>query len=102
MNETEHLLSALSNNQSINTNLSPCPAEPVDLIGPIGIDIEYESLASIEQRFHDRLEPGGYYKPNDCKQLNNRVAIVIPYRDRTKHLPIFFKKYPSIFDETTG
>lgn len=74
-------------------NLIPlCPSQPAaNSNGPIDIDIEYESLASIEQRFQNRLGLGGYSKPNDCKQKNNRVAIVIPYRDRQTHLSIFLK-----------
>lgn len=76
---------------SNNTNLKPCPLQPSNLIGPIEIDIEYESLESIEQRFEDRVEPGGYSKPIECTQVNNRVAIVIPYRDKSAHLSIFLK-----------
>lgn len=74
-----------------STNLKPCPLQPTNSIGPIDVDIEYESLTSIEQRFHNRLEPGGCFKPNDCEQTSNRVAIVIPYRDRDTHLSIFLK-----------
>lgn len=74
-----------------NTNSKPCPLEPSDLTGPIDVAIEYESLESIAQRFHGRVEPGGYYKPIECTQVNNRVAIVIPYRDKLAHLSIFLK-----------
>lgn len=73
-----------------DTKLQPCPFRPANLNGPIDVDIEYESLASVEQRFCNRLEPGGYYKPADCMP-NDRVAIVIPYRDRVTHLAIFLK-----------
>lgn len=31
------------------------------------------------------LEPGGHYRPQEC-QARDRVAIVVPYRDRAQHL----------------
>lgn len=74
-----------------STNIKACPLQPSELIGPIDIDIDYESLESIEQRFYNRLQPGGHFKPMECKQMNNRVAIVVPYRDRATHLSIFLK-----------
>lgn len=70
--------------------LNACPLIPPNLNGPIDIDIEYESLESIEAKFRDRLLPGGWYKPTECN-AKDRVAIVIPYRDRANHLPIFLK-----------
>lgn len=72
-------------------NLDPCPLQPPNSIGPIDIDVSYSSLESIEQRFQGRLEPGGCFKPTECQQQNNRVAIIIPYRDRVAHLSIFLK-----------
>lgn len=63
---------------------------PPDLVGPINIDIEFESLASIESRFRDQLLPGGWHKPQNCT-AKDRVALVIPYRDRAHQLPIFLK-----------
>lgn len=70
--------------------LNACPLTPPDLNGPINADIEYESLPSIEKRFRDLLLPGGWYKPHECNP-KDRVAIVIPYRDRADHLPVFLK-----------
>ena len=35
-----------------------------------------------------RVQKGGSYKPRDCQPVD-RVAIIIPYRDRKEHLPIF-------------
>ena len=34
------------------------------------------------------LEPGGRYRPRDCV-ARNRVAVVVPYRDRERHLRSF-------------
>lgn len=47
-----------------------------------------EPIETIEKRLSPRLQPGGWFKPNEC-QARDRVAIVIPYRDRATHLPIF-------------
>lgn len=70
--------------------LNACPLTPPNLIGPIDIDTDYESMSTIEQRFQNLLLPGGWYKPHECNP-RDRVAIVIPYRDRANHLPIFLK-----------
>lgn len=42
----------------------------------------------IEDRLAPKLLPGGWYKPRECN-AHDRVAIVIPYRDRPAHLPVF-------------
>lgn len=34
------------------------------------------------------LEPGGHYHPEEC-QARDRVAIIVPYRDRAEHLSTF-------------
>ena len=35
-----------------------------------------------------RLKKGGLYSPTDCLPVES-VAVIIPYRDRQKHLEIF-------------
>lgn len=70
--------------------LNTCPTTPPNLNGPIAIDIEYAAMSSIEDRFRALLLSGGRYKPHECNAID-RVAIVIPYRDRVEHLPIFLK-----------
>ncbi|XP_031637693.1 beta-1,4-N-acetylgalactosaminyltransferase bre-4-like [Contarinia nasturtii] len=75
--------------------LNTCPLNPPNLKGPIKADTEFESLSSIEKRFRDLLLPGGWYKPQKCNP-KDRVAIVIPYRDRADHLPIFLKNIHSL------
>lgn len=93
---SNHTVDVESHKDSILTTLNnvnekiPCPTTPPNLNGPIDIDIEYEAISSIEDRFRDRLLSGGWYRPPLCKQTN-RVAIVIPYRKRANHLPIFLK-----------
>lgn len=70
--------------------LNACPLTPPILNGPIEVNIEYESLSSVESKFRNKLLSGGWYKPKECNP-KDRVAIVIPYRDRENHLPIFLK-----------
>ncbi|XP_058124231.1 beta-1,4-N-acetylgalactosaminyltransferase bre-4 [Anopheles ziemanni] len=70
--------------------INSCPPIPPNLDGPIDVDVTYEPLSVIEKRFTDKLQPGGQYAPPDCT-ARNRVAIIVPYRDREQHLPIFLK-----------
>lgn len=70
--------------------LNVCPTTPPNLNGPIKIDIDYTPLSSIEAQFRTLLLPGGWYKPHECNAID-RIAIVVPYRDRAEHLPIFLK-----------
>lgn len=67
-----------------------CPATPPDLVGPIEVDSSPEELDSVERRLSSKVQPGGRYKPTDCK-ARDRVAIIVPYRDRKQHLPILLK-----------
>jgi hypothetical protein len=58
--------------------------------GPIEVDTLYEKLAVVEARLASRLQMGGLYRPTECKP-RYRVAVVVPYRDREQHLPVFLK-----------
>uniref|UniRef100_A0A182MW45 Galactosyltransferase N-terminal domain-containing protein n=1 Tax=Anopheles culicifacies TaxID=139723 RepID=A0A182MW45_9DIPT len=84
----EYLGSAddLSDKFTINS----CPPIPPNLDGPIDVDLAFESLSAVEQRLASKLQPGGQYAPPNCT-ARNRVAIIVPYRDREQHLPIFLK-----------
>lgn len=70
--------------------LNQCPITPPDLTGPIKPDLEYEELEAVEKRFADSIRPGGRFQPKECR-ATSRVALVIPYRDRKQHIPIFLK-----------
>lgn len=70
--------------------LISCPLKPPNLIGPIDVDTKLEALEAIETKFKGRLLDGGWYKPSDCT-ARDRVAIIVPYRDRADQLPIFLK-----------
>lgn len=57
------------------------------LVGPLKVLKESPSFEALENKFYN-LEPGGRYKPPDCIS-RNKVALIIPYRDREEHLRIF-------------
>lgn len=77
--------------QSIMTTLglNVCPEMPPNLEGPIEVNTTFERITILEHRLAPLLLPGGAYKPKECN-ARDRVAIIIPYRDRPQHLPIFF------------
>lgn len=70
--------------------LNQCPAVPPDLVGPIEVDTQPEYLENVEKKFADKITLGGRYKPSDCR-ARDRVAIVVPFRDRKQHLPVLLK-----------
>ena len=39
---------------------------------------------------NSEVHPGGYWKPQDC-YARDRIAIIIPFRDRQSHLNILLK-----------
>lgn len=69
---------------------SICPPIPPNLDGPYEVDSTYESLTSVEQKLAPKLQPGGQYSPRECR-ARDQVAIIVPYRDREQHLPVFLK-----------
>lgn len=52
--------------------------------GPIRVLKDSPSFDELEKIF-PMLEPGGHYRPQEC-QARDRVAIIVPYRDRAQHL----------------
>lgn len=58
--------------------------------GPVEVDASHESLSSVEQKLAAKLQPGGQYTPRECT-AHDRVAVIVPYRDREQHLPVFLK-----------
>uniref|UniRef100_A0A2M4BJH9 Putative glucosylceramide beta-14-galactosyltransferase n=3 Tax=albitarsis series TaxID=58233 RepID=A0A2M4BJH9_9DIPT len=84
--EEEHAMQGSVDKFTIDS----CPPIPPNLEGPISVDTTYEPLTVVENRYRNKLQPGGQYAPPDCT-ARNRVAIIVPYRDREHHLPIFLK-----------
>ncbi|XP_063708533.1 beta-1,4-N-acetylgalactosaminyltransferase bre-4 [Culicoides brevitarsis] len=70
--------------------INPCPMVPDDLEGPIQVDTMYETLEAVEEHLRGKVLSGGRYHPKKCNS-KHRVAIIVPYRDREHHLPIFLK-----------
>ena len=55
--------------------------------GPITVLYDSPSLEELEKLF-PMLELGGHYRPQEC-QPRDRVAIIVPFRNRIQHLPTF-------------
>ncbi|XP_038222604.1 beta-1,4-N-acetylgalactosaminyltransferase bre-4-like [Zerene cesonia] len=45
-------------------------------------------MTNVLEKVYPNVQKGGYYAPIDC-QTRNKVGILVPYRDRATHLPIF-------------
>ncbi|CAK5038923.1 unnamed protein product [Meloidogyne enterolobii] len=68
-------------------NLTLCPEFPPNLKGKIDVDMRSLKLEEIEEEYKD-LWPGGHWRPKECKS-RQKVAIVVPYRNREPHLRTF-------------
>ncbi|XP_052810986.1 beta-1,4-N-acetylgalactosaminyltransferase bre-4-like isoform X1 [Mya arenaria] len=70
----------------VNLSLDSCQAVPDLLVGRLKIDFEAALKSAPPPAAHDVL-PGGAWSPNSCV-ARQRIAIIIPFRDRQKHLDI--------------
>lgn len=70
--------------------LNACPEDPPDLHGPLEVNLTKDTVGDVETRLRPFLLPGGWYRPVECN-AGDRVAIIIPFRDREQHLPILLK-----------
>jgi len=73
--------------------LPPCPKHPPGLVGQVfARESEAPVLEPGSEPFVDwysrELRPGGAWRPSHCL-ARQKVAIVVPYRDRAEHLSIF-------------
>lgn len=91
LNKDEGLLGSIMKVLGLNQ----CPITPPDLVGPIKPDLEYEELDEVEKKFASIIRTGGRSSPKECRAAS-RVALIVPYRDRKQHLPIFLKNMHSL------
>lgn len=66
---------------SLSNQTSPFSPQLVGRIKLLIDDISIDKLESL----HPELEPGGHYSPPNCEAIQ-KVAVIIPYRNREKHL----------------
>jgi len=52
-------------------------------VGPFHVDLDV--AGNFNENVFTDIEPGGKWRPSNCVS-KQRVAIVIPYRNRKKHL----------------
>nr|XP_038953012.1 beta-1,4-galactosyltransferase 6 isoform X1 [Rattus norvegicus] len=59
--------------------------------GFLSVNVSEISFDEVHQLFSkdSEIEPGGHWRPQDCKP-RWKVAVLIPFRNRHEHLPIFF------------
>lgn len=70
--------------------LNQCPVTPPDLVGPIEVDVQPEFIENVEKKLVSKIQKGGRFKPSECR-ARDRVAVVVPFRDRKQHLPVLLK-----------
>lgn len=67
-----------------------CPIVSPNLVGEFSPDVTEESLEAVEQRFGSVVQLGGFSVPDKCA-ARDRVAVIVPVRDRELQIPIFLK-----------
>lgn len=65
-----------------------CPPFPRNLLGTVRVSKKTLELDAVNAKYAKFLQAGGFYTPPDC-QASQKVAVVIPFRDREPHLVIF-------------
>ncbi|XP_067661005.1 beta-1,4-N-acetylgalactosaminyltransferase bre-4-like [Haliotis asinina] len=54
----------------------------------VKVDLTSRSLEMLEKLHGVDLDPGGLYRPRECTS-SQRVAIIVPFRERSLHLKVF-------------
>lgn len=70
-----------------------CPLISPHLVGEVKVETSVPAWQTIEDNY-PTLQNGGRYQPPDC-EARNRVALIIPFRDRDIHLKIFLNNIHS-------
>ncbi|XP_049421284.1 beta-1,4-galactosyltransferase 2-like isoform X2 [Epinephelus fuscoguttatus] len=66
--------------------LGPCPDTPPNLVGSLHVKLYPKlTLDDVRKEVGPRLQEGGQHKPPDCI-AQQKVAIIIPFRNRHEHL----------------
>lgn len=84
--------SSSAGSNTLSHSISPtenCSLVPLGLVGALNMSSTIPSWSRIcDNDTCKYLLPGGHYRPPDCI-ARHRVAIIVPYRDREKHLRLF-------------
>ncbi len=101
MNETEVKNSSAANRKLQSLDMEICPKESPYLLGPLivrqdGIKELIPQSEEFNEHFSDTLQPGGAWKPSDCR-ARTKLAVIVAFRDREEHLRIFLHHMHPIF-----
>ncbi|XP_033746278.1 beta-1,4-N-acetylgalactosaminyltransferase bre-4-like [Pecten maximus] len=85
-NVSENVTASMAIDERTNrtASLPECPATPPNLVGPLATYRHEPSFAEMEANL-SYLKSGVNFSPRECR-TDQRVAIVIPYRNRASHL----------------
>lgn len=65
--------------------LEKCPETSPLLVGPLRVEFNIPVSLELVKKENPNVQPGGRFKPKDCEALQ-KVAIIIPFRNREEHL----------------
>ena len=68
-----------------------CQWPSSQLVGNLHVDMQTQSLESLKETELKFVLPGGSWHPKHCSP-RQKVAIIIPFRKRESHLPIFLRQ----------
>ncbi|XP_041707311.1 beta-1,4-galactosyltransferase 1 [Coregonus clupeaformis] len=72
-------------NVTFTKYLGKCPDTSPLLVGPLRIEFSNPVSLDVVRKENPNLQNGGRFKPKDCVALQ-KVAIIIPFRNRDEHL----------------
>nr|KAF7413236.1 hypothetical protein H0235_013087 [Vespula pensylvanica] len=82
-----------ASNATNNATIQQCPLVSPNLVGPVAVSKIPPEISVIEKTFTE-VNPGGRGCPTNCV-ARDRVAIIIPFRDRPQHLQaLLFNVHP--------